>query len=89
MHDRLFANQQLLQVPALKEHAAAVGLDTAAFGQCLDAGRHTVRVADGTKSGEALGISSTPTLYVNGRPVVGAQPFEYFKVVIDEELARK
>jgi protein-disulfide isomerase len=89
MHDRLFANQQLLQVPALKEHAAAVGLDTAAFGQCLDSGRHTVRVADGTKSGEALGISSTPTLYVNGRPVVGAQPFEYFKVVIDEELARK
>ena len=40
-------------------------------------------------AGEALGVGSTPMLYVNGRPVVGAQPFEYFKIVIDEELARK
>ena len=89
MHDRLFANQQALQVPALKQHAAALGLDTNAFNQCLDSGKHTARVADNVKSGEKLGISSTPTLYVNGRPVVGAQPFEYFKGVIDEELAKK
>jgi protein-disulfide isomerase len=59
-----------------------------AFNQCLDSGKHTARVAENLKSGEALGVSSTPTLYVNGRPVVGAQPFDYFKTVIDEELAR-
>jgi protein-disulfide isomerase len=88
MHDRMFANQQALQVPALKQHAASIGLDTNAFNQCLDSGKHTTRVADNLKSGEKLGIGSTPTLYVNGRPVVGAQPFEYFKTVIDEELAR-
>ena len=88
MHDRLFANQQMLQVPALKQHAAELKLDAAAFGQCLDSGKHAARVAENKKSGEKLGISSTPTLYVNGRPVVGAQPFEHFKTVIDEELER-
>ena len=38
--------------------------------------------------GERIGVNSTPTFYINGRPLVGAQPFEAFKQVIDEELAR-
>ena len=88
MHDRIFANQQAMQVPALKQHAASLGLDAGTFDQCLESGKHASRVADNLKAGEALGVSSTPTLYVNGRPVLGAQPFEYFKTVIDEELAR-
>jgi protein-disulfide isomerase len=88
LHDRLFANQQALQVPMLKQHATELGLDMNAFNQCLDSGKHAGRVAENVKSGQALGVGSTPTLYVNGRPVLGAQPFEYFKAVIDEELAR-
>jgi protein-disulfide isomerase len=88
LHDRMFANQRALQVPAIKQYAAAVGLDMNAFNQCLDSGKHAGRVAENLKSGEALGVASTPTMYINGRPVVGAQPFDYFKAVIDEELAR-
>jgi protein-disulfide isomerase len=88
LHDRMFANQQALQVPMIKQYATALGLDMNAFNQCLDSGKHAGRVAENLKSGEALGVASTPTLYVNGRPVVGAQPFEFFKAVIDEELAR-
>jgi protein-disulfide isomerase len=88
LHDRMFANQQALQVPMLKHYATELKLDMNAFNQCLDSGKHAARVAENLKSGEALGVGSTPTLYVNGRPVVGAQPFEYFKLVIDEELAR-
>lgn len=88
LHDRMFANQQALQVPALKQHATALGLDMNAFNQCLDSGKHAGRVAENLKSGEAIGVGSTPTLYVNGRPVIGAQSFDYFKAVIDEELAR-
>ena len=88
LHDRMFANQQALQVPMIKQYASAVGVDMPAFNECLDSGKHSDRVADNVRSGEALGVSSTPTLYVNGRPVVGAQPFDYFKSVIDEELAR-
>jgi protein-disulfide isomerase len=88
LHDRLFANQQALQVPQIKQYATALELDMNAFNQCLDSGKHASRVAENMKAGEALGVQSTPTLYVNGRPVVGAQPFEFFKAIIDEELAR-
>jgi protein-disulfide isomerase len=88
LHDRMFANQQALQVPNIKEYATAVGLDMNAFSQCLDSGKHAARVTENLRTGEALGVGSTPTLYINGRPVVGAQSFDYFKAVIDEELAR-
>jgi protein-disulfide isomerase len=88
MHDRLFANQQALQVAQLKQYATALAVDITAFNECLDSGKHANRVAENMRAGEALGVSSTPTLYVNGRPVVGAQPFEMFKAIIDEELAR-
>jgi protein-disulfide isomerase len=89
MHDRIFDNQSSLGIQTLKEHAAALGLDTAKFDQCLDSGKFADAVAANMKQGEKLGVQSTPTLYVNGRPVVGAQPFEYFQTVIDEELSRK
>jgi protein-disulfide isomerase len=88
LHDRLFANQQALQIPQIKQYATALALDMNAFNQCLDSGKHANRVTENMKAGEALGVASTPTLYVNGRPVVGAQPFEFFKAIIDEELAR-
>jgi protein-disulfide isomerase len=88
MHDRIFANQQAMAVPHLKQHAVALKLDTAKFDQCLDSGKFAAAVASDFKQGEALGVQSTPTIYVNGRPVVGAQAYEFFVAVIDEELAR-
>lgn len=89
LHDRLFANQQLLQVPELKKHAAAVGLDQAAFDQCLDSGKHAANVQADLDLGSQMGVGSTPTLYINGRLVTGAQPLALFESIIDEELARK
>ena len=88
MHDRIFANQQQMEVPALKQHAAALGLDQAKFTECLDSGKFTEIVNVDFQYGNQIGVSSTPTMYINGRPVIGAQPFEVFKQVIDEELAR-
>jgi predicted DsbA family dithiol-disulfide isomerase len=75
-------------VPQLKEQAAAIGLDAASFGQCLDSGKYAEAVTADLQYGTQLGVSSTPTMYINGRSVVGAQPYEYFQTVIDEELAR-
>jgi protein-disulfide isomerase len=89
MHDVIFANQSNMGVPALKQHAAALKLDTAKFDQCLDSGRHAEGIAEDKKVGEQMGVGSTPTLYINGRPLIGAQPFEAFKQIIDEELARR
>lgn len=88
MHDLMFENQATLDVPALKQHAATLKLDAAVFDQCVDSGKHAASIAEDMKLGEQMGVGSTPTLYINGRPVIGAQPFEYFKTVIDEELAR-
>lgn len=88
LHDRLFANQQQLQVPQLKQHAAAVGLDQAKFDQCLDSGKHAAIVQEDLEYGAKMGVGSTPTLYINGRLVSGAQPPAVFEEIIDEELAR-
>jgi protein-disulfide isomerase len=89
MHDAMFANQRALEVPALKQAARAIGLDGTAFDQCLDSGKWQAAVRAGSELGEQMGVNSTPTLYVNGRAVIGAMPFENFKVIIDEELSRK
>ena len=89
MHDAMFTNQRALQVPALKQAARAIGLDGAKFDQCLDSGKHAATVRAGAELGERMGVNSTPTLYINGRPLIGAMPFENFKAIIDEELARK
>jgi predicted DsbA family dithiol-disulfide isomerase len=88
MHDRLWANPGKLQPAELKEHAAAIGLDAAAFGQCLDSGRYAGLVRKDVELGARYGVSGTPAFFVNGRPLVGAQPFESFAQVIDDELQR-
>jgi len=87
-HDRLFANQQALQPDDLKKHAADMGLAAPAFASCLDSSKYGERVRDGVAEGTRLGVNSTPTIYVNGRMLSGAQPYEAFVTVIDEELSR-
>jgi protein-disulfide isomerase len=89
MHDLLWANTAKLQVADLKVHAASLGLDTAAFGQCLDSGREAALVEGDAAAGQGYGVSGTPAFFVNGRPLTGAQPYEAFAQVIDDELQRQ
>ena len=88
MHDRMFANQQALDVAALKKSAADLGLDADKFATCLDAGKYTDKVRAGMQEGTALGVGSTPTVFINGRLLTGAQPYEAFRQIIDDELQR-
>ena len=88
-HDRLFANQEALQPDNLKKYAADLSLDTAKFNACLDESKFGDRVREGVAQGSRLGVNSTPTIYINGRLLSGAQPYEVFAAVIDEELAKK
>lgn len=87
-HDRLFANQQALQVESLKKYAADMGLDLPKFNSCLDTAKYAERVQAQMGVGAGLGINSTPALFINGRLLSGAQPYETFTAVIDEELQR-
>ena len=87
MNETLFANQQALDVPQLKEHAKKLSLDGKKFAECLDSGRMASKVAESKKAGEAVGVTGTPAFFINGRMISGAQPFEKFKEMIDSELA--
>ena len=87
-HDRLFESQGALDVPSLKTYASELGLDVDAFSACLDSGRYALRVERDLEIGAGYGVSSTPTLFVNGRAVVGALPYENFVEIIQEELSR-
>ncbi|MEO5345338.1 MAG: DsbA family protein [Magnetococcus sp. YQC-9] len=89
MHDILFDDKTNLDPPELKKAAKTVGLDQAAFDKCLDSGKHAARVMADLSDGKKLGVTGTPTFFINGVRVVGAQPFEKFKSVIDEELKEK
>jgi len=85
-HDVLFQNMQKLTDDDLKKYAVDLGLDTEKFNACFAAGKYRADVQKDQAEGQRVGVSGTPALFVNGRFVSGAQPFEVFKAIIDEEL---
>jgi len=88
MHDKLFENQQALEVDKLYGYASELGLDAEKFKACLDSGSRSAEITGDQKAGAAAGVSGTPAFFINGRFVSGAQPFDTFAEIIDEELAR-
>ncbi len=86
MHQILFQNQQALEVDKLKEYAKSIGLDTAKFDKCLDSGEKAGLVKADMEAGQKVGVNGTPAFFINGVSLSGAQPFDQFKQVIDEEL---
>ncbi|HEY2412332.1 MAG TPA: thioredoxin domain-containing protein [Pirellulaceae bacterium] len=88
MHDKLMANQRSLAREDLEAYAREIGLDMAKFTQALDAQAYRTRIEKDVALAEQVGARGTPTFYINGRMLSGAQPIEAFKAVIDEELAR-
>jgi protein-disulfide isomerase len=88
-HDRLFGDQSKLGDDDLKASAAALGMDAAKFNACFDAHKYKERVEADVQAGNEAGVNGTPAFFVNGRMLSGAQPFDEFKRVIDEELALK
>ena len=88
LHDVMFSKQSELRVADLKRHAAELGLDQASFDTCLDSGRFAEAVSADLTLGQSAGVSSTPTVFINGRAVMGAAPYEVFAEIVEEELAR-
>lgn len=70
----------------LKEFAGQLGLDATEFNSCVDSGKYKQLVQDNYKEGIEKGAKSTPTFFINGQKVVGAQPFSVFSQVIDNLL---
>jgi protein-disulfide isomerase len=88
-HDVLFERSPKLSPQELKQYAQDLKLDEAAFAQCLDSGKYTAEVEKDTQEGMGLGLTGTPSFYINGRQLVGAQPITAFQKIIDAELAKK
>jgi protein-disulfide isomerase len=86
-HDVLFNNQDKLATADLIVHAEDLGMDTEAFQECLQSGRYSEKVSRDYTDGVNLGVSGTPTFFINGKPLVGAQPYQIFADRINAELA--
>jgi protein-disulfide isomerase len=89
MHDKMFTNQQKLDVNDLKSFAKDLGLDTGKFDKCLDSGEKAALVSSDEKDGQQAGVNGTPAFFINGIFINGAVPYEQFKETIDRELKRK
>jgi protein-disulfide isomerase len=86
-YDKLFSNESELGTETYKKYAAELGLDTARFDKCLADRTYQKEVEADLEYASNLGVNSTPTFFINGIAVVGAQPFEVFQYIIDKELA--
>ena len=87
-HDLLFSMGEGLSDEAYLAYAQQLELDTEAFSQCVAEERYNEEVLADLEFAANLGVRSTPTFLINGLPVIGAQPYEVFAQVIDQELAQ-
>jgi len=85
-HDYIFNNQARLSSTVFKDFAKELKLDETKFSQCLDAGKYASAVEANFQEGIKFGVQGTPTTFVNGKRIVGAQPYSVIKAAIDAEL---
>ncbi|MBI2102803.1 DsbA family protein [Candidatus Woesearchaeota archaeon] len=87
MHNLLFTKGVEGGIATFKQYAQSLSLDTAKFNQCLDSGEKASEVQKDMADGAAAGVQGTPSFFVNGVPISGAQPYSVFQQVIDAALA--
>ncbi len=86
MHDILLTRSPKLDRTSLIAYAGELGLDVKKFSESIDGGKHVQEIDRDLRLAESIDLYNTPTLYINGRQVVGERPFDFFKKIIDEEL---
>lgn len=94
MHDLLFINQEQWannadHVALFKSLAGEMELPQDEFDECLDSGRYADAVNAELDEGVQLGVRGTPSFFINGQPLVGAQPFSVFEQAIETLLAEE
>jgi protein-disulfide isomerase len=86
-HDKLYASAPKLSADDLKSYARDIGLNIESFERCVTDGKYKAVVQKDLSEGAQLGLTGTPTFFINGREISGAQPLDAFAAIIDEELA--
>jgi protein-disulfide isomerase len=85
-HEKLFSSETL-GTNTYVQYAQELGLDTSDFETCISEHKYQEAIQADSDFAVNLGVRSTPTFFINGLAVVGAQPLDIFKQVIDKELA--
>ena len=85
-HDRLYAQRQV-DLERIFDYARDVGIDPKVLARDLDSLDFGPEVRRDIRQARRLGVSSTPTFFINGRMIAGAQPVDEMSVLVDEELA--
>ena len=88
MHDKIFSTQQSLSVENLVAWAVEIGADEEELTTCMQDSAMAAEVQQDLETGSKLGVTGTPSFFINGNLVVGAQPFSVLKGMIDAELAK-
>jgi protein-disulfide isomerase len=86
-HDELYANSPKASADNLKSYAKQVGLNVDSFDACFASRKYKAIVQQDLSEGMQLGLSGTPTIFINGREISGNQSRATFEGIIDEELA--
>lgn len=86
-HEALFGQKNGLGSKAYMAYATELGLDVDKFTACMNSENVADEIKADIEYASSIGVSSTPTFFVNGMAVIGAQPYEVFKELIDKELA--
>jgi len=85
-HDKLLSSE-ILGTGAYTQYAQDLNLDISAFDACVTDQKYKDAVQADSDFALNLGVRSTPTFFINGLAIVGAQPLDVFKQIIDKELA--
>ena len=88
-HDLLFENQSMIDTDeSLVQLASQIdGIDLDTFSTCLSSDQHSDEIQNDFSDGLSYGVGGTPAFFINGRPIVGAQPISAFQQVIEDVLA--
>jgi protein-disulfide isomerase len=89
MHDRLFENQDALEIENLVEYARSVGLDVRQFIDDLKAGRFLSKVKEDFMSGVRSGVSGTPGFFINGAKYEGSTTVSELLSALEHAAAAK
>ena len=88
MHDKMYDNNTALERANLEKYAQEIGLNVAKFKKDMDDPKIKEEIAEHQKLATSVGANGTPTFFINGRQLVGAQPFAEFQKIIDEEIKK-
>jgi len=94
MYEYLYKNQppesdtSMYTADNLAQIAGTLGMDTGKFKSCMDSSKFQKNIDQDMSDGQKISVSATPTFFVNGKQILGAQPYANFKALIDAELAK-